>query len=246
MPATTPYHPIIPRHLQVQNCLRAKIRTGEWISGERLPSEHDLMRRFRVSRTTVREALAALKRDGLIVRLRPRGTFVQANALGADETPAITNLIGGYEATVGVLSSEVVPAPAHIASHFGMRRGDPLHKFVRVEMVNGSPLSVIVNFLRPALGKRIRPRDLMRSSLLRIVQRNLKIPLGRIRMSLEARIADEEVAPNLGIDLMQPVLFMRLLVHNRHARLIEISETFYRGDRYRYEAELSSDDLENP
>src|SRR5712692_3726266 len=41
-----------------------------------LPSEHDLARRFAVSRVTIRRALGLLERSGVVSRRRGRGTMV--------------------------------------------------------------------------------------------------------------------------------------------------------------------------
>lgn len=54
----------------VCNAIATAIRAGEIAPGTRLPSERDLMRRYAVSRTAVREAIAALASRGL-VRTRP-------------------------------------------------------------------------------------------------------------------------------------------------------------------------------
>ena len=57
--------------------IRALIGDGQLKSGDRLPPERDLAERFRVSRTSVREALRALESTGLI-EIRPgEGTFVR-------------------------------------------------------------------------------------------------------------------------------------------------------------------------
>ncbi len=41
----------------------------------------------------------------------------------------------------------------------------------------------------------------------------------------------------LGIHLTQPTLFVRLVVPDQRGRPLEVCDTFYRGDRYRYEVE---------
>src|SRR5690606_37654769 len=61
---------------QVREALRAGILRGDWRTHDRLPSENELIERHGVSRITVRQALADLAGDGLIVRVQGKGSFV--------------------------------------------------------------------------------------------------------------------------------------------------------------------------
>src|SRR5215475_4360779 len=72
------YHPSVPRHLQIQRVLRARIESGEWEGDRPIPTEMELLDEFGVSRTTIRGALGVLAREGLIVRHRGRGSFVRS------------------------------------------------------------------------------------------------------------------------------------------------------------------------
>jgi GntR family transcriptional regulator, arabinose operon transcriptional repressor len=62
------------KYLDVRTHVRELIRTLG--SGERLPSEAELCARFKVSRVTVRRALDQIEREGLILRKKGHGTFV--------------------------------------------------------------------------------------------------------------------------------------------------------------------------
>lgn len=232
------FHESVPLHHQIERLLRTKIASGEWGPGERIPTELALGDHFGVSRATLREALRALERDGLIVRHRRRGTFVRSGAGGPSARPTITNLVLGYEAEIRVVSGGVAPAPAHVAAFLGLARGEPVHRFVRVEVVDGAPLAVVVNHLPLALGRRIRERDLARRSMIEILRDKLKIRLSRLRQQLEARMPDEEIAALLGIDLTHPVLLLRLLAFDTSRRPVQVVDTFYRADRYRHEIDL--------
>jgi len=54
-----------------------RVLDGEYNEGDRLPTEHALASRFESSRTTVREALAQLRADGIIATRHGSGTTVQ-------------------------------------------------------------------------------------------------------------------------------------------------------------------------
>src|SRR6516225_10612262 len=62
---------------QVEQLLRQAIAEGRWAGG-RLPTEVDLAEQLGVSRETVRLAAEVLQRDGLLVKIRRKGTFLHA------------------------------------------------------------------------------------------------------------------------------------------------------------------------
>ena len=66
---------------QIAERLRGEIAGGTLAPGTRLPSERDLARALGVSRPSVREAIAALKNDGLVETRAGAGTYVAADAL---------------------------------------------------------------------------------------------------------------------------------------------------------------------
>ncbi|HEX9434997.1 MAG TPA: FadR/GntR family transcriptional regulator [Burkholderiales bacterium] len=58
--------------------LAGEIRSGRLAPGARLPTEQALTRAARVSRTVVREAVAALRAEGLVITRQGVGAFVSA------------------------------------------------------------------------------------------------------------------------------------------------------------------------
>src|SRR5712664_4583047 len=58
--------------------LAEQIKSGRFAPGARLPTEQALTRAARVSRTVVREAVAALRAEGLVITRQGVGAFVSA------------------------------------------------------------------------------------------------------------------------------------------------------------------------
>ena len=67
--------PFIPRHREIYEILRGRIRSRCWKYGEALPSREALCREFAVSAVTIRTALRNLRQDGFVRPVRGRGTF---------------------------------------------------------------------------------------------------------------------------------------------------------------------------
>jgi GntR family transcriptional regulator of arabinose operon len=73
----------LPKHRQVYRALQREILSGRWKSGDRLPSEAELVGRFGASRITVGRAVRDLQRAGLVERRAGSGTYVHAPQPGA-------------------------------------------------------------------------------------------------------------------------------------------------------------------
>lgn len=67
----------VPKHAQLREILRRVIER-KLPPGSRIPSERELAGRYRVSRVTVRAAIGRLADEGLLTRVRGKGTFTAA------------------------------------------------------------------------------------------------------------------------------------------------------------------------
>ncbi|TYC06497.1 winged helix-turn-helix transcriptional regulator [Micromonospora sp. WP24] len=86
---------------QLADLLRDRITSGDLAPGASLPSELRLAQEHGLSRTSVRQAVALLRAEGLVIVEPPRGTFVRA-----DEPTETVSLLKGDTA------SARMPTPA--------------------------------------------------------------------------------------------------------------------------------------
>lgn len=69
----------LTKHGQLKNWIRQRIMNGTYKTGDKLVSENELCKMFGISRHTVRHALDALEREGLLDRRRGSGTYIRKN-----------------------------------------------------------------------------------------------------------------------------------------------------------------------
>ena len=139
----------IPLYYQVMRDLKEQIVSGKLGPGDRLPSEAELTQRFGVSRVVIRQALQILEDQGLIDRVRGKGTFV-SEKVAEDATPRISGSLEdlihmGPETTIKVVEFRLVKATpdlAEVVRH--SRRGHDLFHVQRVRLVDDSRLAVLV------------------------------------------------------------------------------------------------------
>ena len=70
----------IPKYQEILDHLRESIAAGKYVVGQRLPSEHDLVKTFGTSRVTVNRALRELQLTGLIDRRAGSGSYVSESS----------------------------------------------------------------------------------------------------------------------------------------------------------------------
>jgi GntR family transcriptional regulator len=122
--------------------LRARIRSGEWRPGERIPSEPELARRRTVSRSSMRAAITMLEEEGYVNRKHGSGTYVThrpalRNDLGRNFGVSTQIASTGLEPGAVDVRSGVEPAPPFVAAALHVEPGELVSTLRRVRTANG-------------------------------------------------------------------------------------------------------------
>src|SRR5881394_1343235 len=105
----------VPLYYQLAENLETAIRSGRLSSGSHLDNELELARQLRISRPTVRRAIAVLANRGLVIRRHGIGTLVVP---GKIRRPVRLSSLyddlaeAGQAPTTRMLAFETVSAPA--------------------------------------------------------------------------------------------------------------------------------------
>jgi DNA-binding FadR family transcriptional regulator len=112
--------------------LREEITTGRLTPGERLPTEQELMRAAGVSRTVVREAVAALRAQGLVETRQGVGAFVMSTAgarsfrIDPVEAQSIQQIMQIMDLRIGV-ETEAAAIAADVRNDAGLEAIEAAH-----------------------------------------------------------------------------------------------------------------------
>ncbi len=133
----------LPPWLSIYRTLKSEILTDELADDDRLPSEKQLCSRFSVTRMTVRRALDALQREGLVTARKGSGVYVNAKPTCYEINSGrrfIENVAThGYSVETKTLSVSRVSARADIAEKLGIKRGTRLVAIKRIRIIGGKP-----------------------------------------------------------------------------------------------------------
>lgn len=230
-----------PLHDQVREAIEAQILSGEIPAGARLHSERDLADRLGVSRVTVRRALDALEREGLVRATPGSGRFVRGSALAEspNELLSFTELgeRRGLSASSVVLRTSVRPATLEEAERLGIAPGADLFELDRLRMLDGVAVALDHTRIPLAIAPSLPDVDFRTTSLYRVLA-DARADVARADYSTEACAATPAQAEQLGLRPGDPLLLARTTSYDDAGRIVELGETYYRGDRYRFHATL--------
>lgn len=232
----------VPLYYQLESILRDEVVAGYYPGGTPLPTEDVLVRRFGVSRITVRRAMERLVQDGLIHRIPGRGTFVNASPprdFRIERNPA--DLMGfeedirrtGFVPEARVLRREWVSPPADVAEALGIAPGIEVFRLYRRGTIGGRPLWLEDRYMMRAVASRLRPRDFTVPSLLSTLAREHGLTVDRARVRIAARGASREEARLLDLRPGAPVMVAEFAVQ-ADGQPAQFVRARFRPDRYAF------------
>jgi GntR family transcriptional regulator len=233
----------LPFYHQLKLILLEEMERKACRPGDRLPGDHELCTTYGVSRTVVRQALAELEGEGVIERVKGRGTFFAKPKTAEGLVQSLTGLYEDVAARGGHLRSDVrklavVPADAQIAADLRMEPGDPVTVVERLRYIDDEPWVLTLTHVPADLAPGLVDEDLTDQSLYALLETKYGVRLVRGRRSVEAAAAGPALARSLGLAKGAPVLVLRSVSLGENDRPVESFVAYHRGDRSRFEVEL--------
>lgn len=202
----------LPQYRKLQHLLKKQILTGIYQEGDLLPSENDLSLHHKITRATVRQALAELVREGYIRKKKGKGSIVRPQ-----------------RETLGLLSfrgfSEVVRATEHtgntkLIKPFFLNDWDdnffyPLSAIERkagcicierLRSVDTDPVMLEYTFIPNVLSPSLLQLPLIDQSLFKTLQHDYNIEVTSVAQDVRALPANPVVGIHLQLREKEPVL----------------------------------------
>jgi GntR family transcriptional regulator len=235
--------PAVPRFHQLRLILRERLRSGVYEHGMPLPGERLLAEEFGVARVTVRSALARLQEEGLVVRLRGKGTLPAAQAEAPSHLKVrgglLDNIVSmGLRMKVTVLEWRLVPASSAVGNALELAPGTRVLKVVRVRKFKGQPIAYTEVFLPGDLAGAVTRSTLQDMPMLVALERH-GIQVEAAEQTMGAALADLHVAKALKLAPGVPLLRVSRVARDAAGRPVQFLVGLYHPERYEYHMQLS-------
>ena len=224
----------IPLYHQLADIIIARIRSGEYPPGSRIPSEHSLAASYSIGRPTARQATDLLVRKRILIRRRGSGTFVRKKQKEVD----LFSLAG----TISSFHKKGISVETHIqeSTRLVTVGDDPENPFSnkkayflsRLSRVEGRPVLIEDIYLHPTLFSGIDRIDLSGQSLSKIVDEHYYMKPTRGKQNFRIGYLTGNKARDLQVSKDTPILTVKRFLHFTQAKNAIYSELFCRTDQF--------------
>ena len=222
-----------PLYHQLMQRLAEDIERGKYAVGSRIPPEHELESLYKVSRVTVRRALAELTAEGLLERKQGKGTFVSTPRISQD-LKSIHSFHdackkNGFQGGTVVIHVRETDADAADIQELNLRTGDKVLETLRVRTADGVPVVLEENHFSMAYS--YLENENLGGSLYNIL-RDYGVEPRQASHDISMAFATETQAKLLDIEAGAPLMRLHEVVYDQKGRPLHNSLQLIRGDRF--------------
>ena len=225
-----------PAAERIRRQLLDQIHGGLVTPGQRLGAERDLAQELGVSRSTVRQALAALEEADEVRRVPGRGggTFVHSRKVERDlsKVVGVPALLRSQGMTSGsrVISTGILTPDAATATALHLRADQLVVDIVRIRLADGTPISLEHVRLPAERFPRLLDQPLGGSLYDLLEERYDTLP-GEAEEHIEVTPAEPDEASILGTEPAAPLLSITRTTVDADGAVFEYSHDLFRADR---------------
>ncbi|MBP2242922.1 GntR family transcriptional regulator [Cytobacillus eiseniae] len=222
----------IPLHLQLKDVIAREIKNE--VYKEKIPSERDLMDRFSISRTTVREAISHLVQEGILEKVHGKGTFISQKPPvheWLDSLHSLTDTVTkmGMKPGSKLLAKGMVTEPSYIAD---LLQVDLFYSIERLRTADSIPIAIERHFYNEELGQKLANYDLETTTIYDTLENSLGIEMEEAEQFISCKEVSEQDAHHLDIPVGSSVLCVERLITDANGTPIEYYMSNFRPDMY--------------
>lgn len=232
-----------PAYVQLANILREEIAKGNYLPGDRLPSESELCGRFKVSPMTVRRSINTLIEQRVVSTIQGSGTYVRSLDLRGVtfSLEEFHELFKDKERTkVRILEARIAKADEAIAEKLAVSASSRTILIRRLLVLDGDPVvyhseHLIYDPFRPIVEAELEVTPLDRLFVGK-GERNLK----RGKLTLQTAVLSKQEADMLNTIPMQAAFRIEHVFFDFDDKPISWGRFTVRGDRLTFSTTVGS------
>jgi len=227
-----------PAYFHVYSTLRSQILEGDYAVGELLPTEPELEKRFKGSRTTVRRAVEILSREGFVEAKQGRGTEVlnYNTTQNINEVTSVSETLErkGHVVRPRSIHIDRVQATPRVAKELDIEPGSMVIRIQRIQEADGVPIAIMRNYLIEELVPGIEKLSGKFTRLYDFLEVHYRLLVDAARDRISARAATFEEAEMLQVPVGTAMIYLIRTCYSG-GRIVSTDHCRILGSKYEFE-----------
>lgn len=226
------------KYLIIYEELAEKIQQGQIKVNTKLPSENEMMKKYNVSRDTIRKALNLLAQNGYIQKIKGKGSFVldinkfDFPVSGLISFKELSNKMGSKHKTILNELSLIKPDELLMKS-LNLSEDNDVWKIIRIREISNERIILDKDFIN----KEIVPlltEEICINSLYEYIENDLNLKISFAKKEITVEKASEEDKNLLDLKDYDMVVVVKNYVYLDDVRLFQYTESRHRPDKFRF------------
>ena len=233
-----------PLYLQVRNEIRKKIETGEYAPGTAIPSEKKLAEHYGIHRLSVRIALEALLREGLLKSSQGKGVYVCGPKTQRNPKTVLSGFRHGLEERGKSAESHLLikaerNAGPYYAKLLQVSPEDSIWYIRRIDSIDGQAVALEDIYIPGSKLPGLQEIDIQMFSIYDAFSWS-DIHVFRGKQILRITYLDPSMARLLGLTAKQPVMEESYLLQDETGDPVAFSRCYLRAEKAEYSVQLGT------
>ena len=225
-----------PLRYQIRKEIIDLLTRDNYLPGDQIPTEQELMEYLDVSRSTLREGLHLLEEERVIRTKHGTGRFLVATPrdykFDITRLQSATEMLADYgiQVTTQILEVKEMSADAKIAANLELEVGGPVLFIERIRYAETVPIIYSIDILnRIAVVGPWNPID-FEGSLVVLLEQSYGVQLDYSRVTIHAVLTDDFISPRKISGPCVPWIFLEQVNYDQDGHAIIYSKDYHRAD----------------
>ncbi len=227
----------IPLYYQLMDIILETIGEGNLRENDQLPSERELCETYNVSRSTVRQAIQELEKEGYIYRIHGKGTFVSPEKFKQDLLKFYSfteemKRIGKIPSST-VLDFNIVECGEELAKKMKIHTGERIYVFTRLRLADDEPMMLETSHVPCKRFPGLTKKDLQENAMYDIFTKRYNAIFTCAEEIFQSVLTRQDEAKLLQYLPDMPSMMIERITHENES-IIEYTKGIARGDKFTY------------
>lgn len=223
-------------YFQLYKIFKKKIEDGEWEVNSKIPSEKELCKMYNASRTTVRSAIGELVKEGYLIRIPGKGTFVLRKSLDNGIIMIIPFkeiwLRRSYPLSSKILVKTTLMPIGDLHAILNISLGTHVIFIKKLWLIKDIPSALQEMYIPYFVCPFLLEEDLEDKSIIEFIENKAGIKITEVEVTLDVEKPSPAVKEDLGLNNEEKILVINKKIYSGLTPII-YSKIYKKEDEYK-------------